>query len=119
MSVQMDWWVYLLLYWIVSAMALGLTAFLTPGFRVRGFGTAMIATFLIAAANYYIRPVLIFLTFPITVLTLGFFIFVVDAIILRLCAAMLSDFEISGWISAVVGAILLSVTSGLLHWLLI
>jgi putative membrane protein len=116
---EMNWWVYLLLYWIVSALALGLTAFLTPGFRIRGFGTAMLATFLIAVANYYIRPVLLFLTFPITVLTLGFFIFVVDAIILRLSAAFLGDFEISGWLSAILGAILLSITSGLLHWLLI
>jgi putative membrane protein len=116
---KMDWWVYFLLHWIVSAMALGLTAILTPGFRVRGFLTAMMAAFLIAAANYYIRPVLIFLTFPITILTLGLFIFVVDAIILRICAAFLRGFEISGWISAIFGAVLLSLTSGLLHWLLI
>lgn len=115
----MDWWVYFLAHWIVSALALALTAFLTPGFRVRGFGTAMIATFLIALANYYIRPFLLFITFPFTVLTLGFFIFVVDAIVLRICSAFLSGFEISGWIWAIWGAILLSITSSMLHLVLV
>ncbi len=115
----MEWWIYLILHWIVSALALGITAFLTPGFRVRGFFTAMIATLLLAAANYFIRPFLIFLALPITVITLGAFIFVIDAIILRLCAAVLSGFEITGWIWAIMGAIILSVTSGMLHFLFI
>lgn len=116
---DMDWWIYFVAHWVVSAGALGLTAFLTPGFRVRGFGTAMIATVLIALANFYVRPFLLFMTFPITVLTLGFFIFVVDAIILRICAALLGGFEISGWLSAIWGAILLSITSSMLHLLLV
>lgn len=110
-----DWWVYLILHWVVSALALGMTAFLTPGFRVRGFGTAMLASFVIAAANFYIKPFLLIISFPLTVLTLGFFLFVVDAIILRLCAAVLGDFEITNWFSAILGAILLAVVSSFMH----
>jgi putative membrane protein len=112
-------WLYLLLYWIVSGAALALTAALTPGFRIRGFSTAMIAVLLIGAANYFIRPVLLFLTFPLTILTLGFFVFVVDAIILRICSAFLDDFEITNWFSAVIGAVILALTSSLLHFVLI
>lgn len=106
-------------HWLVSGLALAVTAFLVPGFRVRGFLSALFATLVIGAANIFLRPFLLFLTFPLTVLTLGFFIFVVDAIILRLCAAFLRGFEISGWISAIIGALVLAVTSSFLHWALI
>lgn len=109
----------MLLHWIVSGAALALTAALTPGFRIRGFGAALMASLLIAAVNFFLRPILDFLTFPLTFLTLGFFVFVVDAIILRLCAAFMKDFEISNWLSAIFGAIVLAITSGFLHWIAI
>lgn len=109
----------LLAHWVVSGLALALTSALVPGFRLKGFGTALVASLIIGAANVVIRPFLVFLTFPLTILTLGFFLFVVDAIILRLCAAFLKNFEISNWLSAVLGAIVLALTSGLLHWFVI
>lgn len=109
----------LLMHWLVAAIAISLTSALTPGFRVSGFTTALVAALFIGAANVMIRPLLVFLTFPLTVLTLGLFLFVVDAIVLRLSAAFLKGFEISGWLSAILGAIVLSLTSSLLHWLVI
>ncbi|MBX3021410.1 MAG: phage holin family protein [Bdellovibrionales bacterium] len=112
-------WLELLAHWVVSAVALSLTSALVPGFKMKGFSTAMVAALFIAVANFFVRPFLVFLTFPLTILTLGFFLFVVDAIILRLSAAFLKDFEISGWFSAIIGAIVLSLTGGLLHWLFI
>jgi len=112
-------WFAMLLHWIVSGLALAITAALVPGFRIRGFGAALIASLLIAALNFFLRPALDFLSFPLTVLTLGFFVFVVDAIVLRLCAAFMKDFEISNWISAILGAIILAITSGLLHYIAI
>ena len=112
-------WVYLLAYWCVSGLALRLTAALTPGFRIRGAFTTLAASLLIGAANVAIRPALIFLTLPLTILTLGLFIFVIDAIILRVCASVFEDFEITNWLSAFVGAILLAITSTFLHWILI
>jgi putative membrane protein len=114
----MNWWP-LFLHWIVSSLALTITAFLVPGFRIKGITTAMMATLLIGAANFFIKPFLLFLTLPLTVLTLGFFLFVVDAAILRLCAAFLKNFEITNWFSAVIGTVILSLTSGYLHYLFI
>lgn len=112
-------WVQLFVHWVVSGAALALTAAVTPGFRVRGFGTSLVAVILIGAANYLVYPILFWLTIPLTVLTLGLFVFVLDAIILRLCAAFMKDFEISNWFSAVIGAVILSLTSSLLHFLFI
>jgi len=112
-------WIGWLAHWIVSGLALALTAALVPGFRIRGFGSALIASLIIGLANLFLRPILVFLTFPLTLLTLGFFLFVVDAIVLRICAAFLKNFEITNWLSAIFGAILLALTSTFLHWLLI
>lgn len=112
-------WIMLLLSWMVSGAALALTAAIVPGFRVRGFSTALIASLIIGVANMFVRPILIFLTLPLTVVTLGFFIFVVDAFILRICAGMLKEMEITNWISAIFGAIILMITSSVLHWMFI
>lgn len=109
----------LLAHWFVSAVAILLTSAVVPGFRVRGFTTALVAALFIGAANIFVRPVLVFLTLPLTIVTLGLFLFVVDAIILRLSAALLKNFEISGWFSAVIGAVVLALTGGLLHWFVI
>ena len=109
----------LLLHWLVSALALALTSAIVPGFRIRGFGTALIAVLVIGLANHLVWPVLFLLTLPLTVLTLGLFIFVVDAMVLKLCAAFMKNFEISGWLSAIFGAVILSLSSSLLHWLLV
>ena len=100
-------------------MAVALTAAVVPGFRIRGFGSALIAALLIGVVNYFLRGILDFFTFPFYILTLGFFRFVVDAIILRIAAAFLDDFEISGWISAILGAVILAIASSALHYLLI
>jgi putative membrane protein len=112
-------WLPFLIHWCVSAIALMLTSALVPGFKLRGFTTGLVAALFIGAANYLIRPILIFLTLPLTILTLGLFLFVVDAIILRLAAAFLKNFEITNWFSAVIGAVVLALTGGLLHWLVI
>src|SRR5689334_7343073 len=82
------------IHWIVSAIALKITSALIKNFDVGNFFVALLAAFLIGAANYFIRPMLIFLTFPFTIITLGLFILVVDGAILRLCAVVLPGFEI-------------------------
>lgn len=112
-------WITLLAHWAVSGVALLLTAALTPGFRVRGFFTALLATLIIGLANIFVRPFLVFLSLPLTILTLGLFLFVIDAIILRVCAAFLKDFEITNWFSAILGAIVLAVSSSFLHWMFV
>jgi putative membrane protein len=119
MTVHLPIWLVWIAQWFVSALALALTAALIPGFRIRGFGTALIASLVLGILNIFVTPVLQFLAIPFTILTLGFFIFVVDAIVLRICAALLDDFEISNWFSAILGAIVLAFANSLLHYLII
>lgn len=111
--------IHLLMHWVVSALALALTAALVPGFRIRGFSTALGASVLIGFANYAIWPILFVLTLPFTIVTLGLFVFVIDAIVLRVCASLMTRFEISNWFSAIIGAMILAALSSLLHWMVI
>lgn len=112
-------WVTWIAQWVVSGLALAVTAAVVPGFKLRGFTTALIATLVLGLANTFVYPVLVILTLPLTILTLGLFLWVIDAIILRLCAALLDDFEITNWFSAIIGALILALTSSFLHWMLI
>ncbi len=105
--------------WLVSGLALALTAALVPGFRIRGFGTALIASLVIGLLNIFVRPILVFLTLPLTIITIGLFLIVVNAIVLRITAAFLDDMEISNWLSAILGAIVLAFADSLLHYLII
>jgi putative membrane protein len=109
----------LILHWIVSSIALALTAAIVPGFRLQGFSTALMATLILGMLNYLLWPLLAFITFPLTILTLGLFLFVVDAIVLRVCAAFMKNFEIRGWLSAILGAVILSFSNSVLHYFLI
>lgn len=112
-------WMQLIAHWVVSAAALGVTAALVPGFRVNGFSTCLIGALVIGFANAWIKPFLVFLTFPLTIITLGLFLWVVDAIILRVSAALLKNMEITNWFSAILGGVILAITSSLLHWMFI
>ena len=104
-----------LLNWLISACALLLTAYVVPGFRVRNFGGALIAALVIGLLNVFVRPFLAFIAFPMTILTLGFFTFVVNAVILKMCAYLLEDFDIDGWFAAILGAIVLAFLQWFLH----
>ena len=105
-----------LVHWVVSAASLLLTSKIMPGFDVKGFGSALWAAFVIGVANVLIWPLLIFLTLPINLLTLGLFTFVVNGAVLKICAALLKGFDIKGWAPAIFGAIVLSLVSTLLHY---
>lgn len=108
-----------ILHWFVSAMTLMVTAYLVRGFNVKSFGHALIAAVLIGLANMFLWPLLIFLTLPLNILTLGLFTFVVNGIVLRLCAALLSGFQIDSWAAAIFGSIVLSLSGAVLHYFLI
>lgn len=108
---------YYIIYWIISAAAVLLTSKIIPGFKISGFWSAVLAAVVIAMANTFIWPVLIFLTLPINILTLGLFTFVVNGIIIKIAAALLPGFEVSSWFSAIFGAIAFSIINGILHWL--
>lgn len=100
--------------WFVTAVTFLIAAFVVPGFKVRGFSGALWASALVGLFNMFLRPVLLLLTLPLNILTLGLFTFVVNAIVLRLAAYFLDDFEISGWLSAIFGAVILAIVQTLL-----
>ena len=108
--------VYYIVHWVVSAVALLITSKIIPGFSVTDFGSAMWAAVAIGIANVIVWPVLIFLTLPINVLTLGLFTFVVNGAVLKICTMFLSGFEIKGWWPAIFGSIALSFIGGILHY---
>lgn len=95
--------------WLLSAAALLFVAYVYSGVEVRSFGAAMIAAFVIALLNAVVRPVLVVLTLPVTVLTLGLFLFVINALLFWLAAEVLDGFQVRGFVSALVGSLMYSV----------
>ena len=110
---------HFILHWLVAGLAVLLTSKLIRGFHVSGFISACIAALIIGLANALLWPVLIFLTLPINILTLGLFTFVVNGAILKICAAVLPGFEIDSWLSAIFGSVVLSLVSIVLHFILV
>ena len=98
---------------LVVALGLSLASALVPGITVEGFGTLLGAALLLGIVNAVIRPLLIILTLPITVLTLGLFLLIINAAMLGLVAWMFDDFTIAGFGSALLGAMVISVTGWL------
>jgi len=106
----------LLVRWLLSAVALMIVTYIVPGFKVNGFIAALIAAAVIGLINATLGLVLKIVTFPLTILTLGLFLIVVNAIMLRIAAYFVRGFEVQGWWPALLGALLLSIVSSFLHW---
>ncbi|HEX4233926.1 MAG TPA: phage holin family protein [Caldimonas sp.] len=98
----------ILLRWLLLAAALLLVAEIYPGVKVASFGTAMIAALVLGLLNTLVRPILVLLTLPVTVLTLGLFLFVINALMFYFAAALLSGFNVAGFVAALVGSLLYS-----------
>ena len=103
----------LLVRWILSALSLWLTAALLPGFvRVEGAFGALLAAAILGLVNALVRPIFLLLTLPLTILTLGLFLFIVNAAMLGLAAAIAGDaLSVNGFWGAVVGSLVLSLIS--------
>jgi len=101
----------LLVVWILNAIALVAVAYLMPSIQISGFGGALVATAVIALINVFIRPLLVVLTLPITVITLGLFILVINGLLFLLAGYLLDGFEVQSLWSGILGAILYSVIS--------
>lgn len=97
----------------ISALGLWLAAAIVPGMEITGTGTLVLAALLLGIVNAVVRPVLIVLTLPITVLTLGLFLLVVNAASLAIVAWMLEAFMLSGFWAALFGSVVVSVTGWL------
>jgi putative membrane protein len=101
----------LLLLWIFNALALLTVANFVPGIHVDGFGSALIAAFFLGLVNTLIRPLLLLLTLPVTLLTLGLFIFVINGALFWLVGSVLRGFVVDGFWYGVLGAVLYSIFS--------
>ncbi|MFY3137478.1 phage holin family protein [Achromobacter xylosoxidans] len=104
----------LILVWILNAVALLAVAYLLPGITVASFGSALIAALVLGLVNMLIKPVLVLLTLPITIVTLGLFLIVINALLFWFVGSVLKGFQVNGFWWAVGGAILYSIISGLL-----
>jgi putative membrane protein len=108
----------LLARWILNAAALLLVAYLYPGVHVDGFPTAIVAALILGLVNAVVRPILIILTLPVTLLTLGLFLFVINALLFWLVAEIVPGFAVGGFVAALIGSILYSIVTLLTSWLL-
>jgi putative membrane protein len=108
----------LLLNWVLSALAVWIVSRIVPGISVSGPAAALIAALVIGFINATIGTVLKILTFPLTLITLGIFWFIINALMLKLASALLSPgFQVNTFTAAFLGAIVLSLVNMLLKWL--
>ena len=105
----------LLIVWLLNALALLAVAYLMPSINVAGFGSALIPAAVIGLVNMLIRPVLVILTLPVTVLTLGLFLFVINGLLFFFVGHILNGFAVESLLSGIIGAVLYS----LISWALI
>jgi len=110
---------HIIAVWLVDALALWIVAQLIPGIELRGFGAALGATIVIAVVNGTIGIVIKFLAFPLTLVTLGLFLLVINAFLLKLASLFTPGFKVHGFLSAVAGSVVLSFLGWLLRQLII
>jgi putative membrane protein len=110
---------YLLARLLLNGLAIVAAAWAVPGLEVGGAGSALLAGAILGVVNVLVKPVLLLLTLPLTLVTLGLFIFVVNAVCLALTALMVPWFTIAGFWPAVGGALVVSVVSWVLNGLLL
>ena len=96
----------LLAKWLLSASALLFVAYIYDGVEVTGYTTALLAAFVIGLLNIVVRPVLVVLTLPVTVLTLGLFLFVINALVFWAAAGVLDGFQVRNFVGALIGSLL-------------
>lgn len=109
----------LLVVWLLNAIALLAVAYLMPSVQVQSFGTALIAALVLGLANAVVRPILVLLTLPVTVLTLGLFILVINGAMFLGVARLISGFDVPGLWPAILAAVLYSIVSWLLSALIL
>lgn len=101
----------ILVRWICFALALIFTAWLIPGIEVSSFWSAMLACVIIALINAFIKPLIQLITLPLNILTIGLFTFVINALLLMLAGWIAPGLEVEGFLSALLGSVVLSLLS--------
>ncbi len=109
------WLLHLIVGWIASALALWVVAQIIPGIRVRDFRAALIATIIIGVVNAIVGPVARFIALPLTIITLGLFLLVVNAFLLKLASLFTPGFQVQGFLAALIGSVVLTLLTTLLR----
>jgi len=104
----------ILIHWIVSALAILVTAYLLPGVAIDGFTAALIVAIVLGLINAVLRPLLMFLTLPINILTLGLFVFVINGLLVMLAASIVPGFAVDGLLSGILFAIIVAIVHAVL-----
>src|SRR3954471_17095731 len=109
----------ILLVWLLNALALIAVAYLVPSITVSSFTSALVAALILGLVNAVIRPILVLLTLPVTILTLGLFIFIINALLFWFVGSFVRGFEVQGFLAGLIGSILFSIVSWLLSALVL
>ena len=108
---------YLIVSWFLSGLSLMIVAYVVPGFIVRDFGSALVAALVIGLINSTLGFLLKIVTLPLTIVTFGFFLFVINALVLRMVSGLVAGFTLASFGAALVGAIVLALVSTVLRHL--
>lgn len=104
---------------VLNSVSLIIVSYIFDSFYLEGFGTAILASFILSVLNLLVRPVLIFLTLPLTALTFGLFLFVINAVTLMITQGLIGEnFIIEGFGTAIIAAIILALLNLILNWLI-
>lgn len=99
--------------WLILTVAIFMAAYMIDGIRVSGFFTAVMAAAVLGVLNAFFRPILLLLTLPLNILTLGLFTFAINAILVMMASGVISGFEVDGFGSALLGSLFISAVSWL------
>lgn len=101
--------------WIVRTLILLVTTYIIPGFKIDSYTTAFVVALVLGILNMFVKPILIFFTLPATVLTLGLFLFVINALLLMLTASLVRGFQIDSFGTAIFASIVITILSTVLN----
>ncbi|HEY4513169.1 MAG TPA: phage holin family protein [Candidatus Paceibacterota bacterium] len=101
----------IIIHWFVAALAILVTAYILPGVHLDGIVAALVLAVVLGAINAFLRPLLIVLTLPLTIFTLGFFVLVINALLVMLASSIVPGFDVSSFWSAFVFAIVLAIVN--------
>jgi len=100
---------------LIRALVLLLTAYLVPGFKIDSYTTAVIVALVLAILNLLVKPLLIILTLPATILTLGLFLFVINAILIMIASNIIDGFKVESFTTALLASLVITIISSILN----
>ncbi len=109
---------FLAVKWLILTAAITIAAYLLNGIQVDGFSSALLTAAILGILNTFFKPILVLLTLPINILTLGLFTFVINALMLKMASGVISGFRVESFWAAILGSIIISVVNGILSGLI-